>query len=399
MFGFQDYTELSKPRDLAKIFESAEYMKWRSFRDSEDSRFVSLVMPRVIARLPYGEKTKAMDVVKVWAVCGTSYCEDTPAGISAAALVALTVTATVKEKQAEGRKVTFACSCVNQDGATVLSGTAVVAAPAEKLRRPAIELAELHLQDHDHYEMLIERTKAIPPITCAVAHPCEESALEGAIDAACKGIIKPILVGPRARILDTATKAGLDIGGYELVDAAHSHDAAAKAVELVRAGKAELLMKGSLHSDEILGAVVDKEHGLRTARRISHVFIMDVPAYTETVFVTDAAINIAPDLDAKRDIIQNAVDLFNQAGFQTLPERKGHEQEDHGKTMKLTTTRDEWLRAMPDEDLLSNRKDARIEGMGAESLAGSTLASADAFGVAQRAKWIPIVRAMRIAAD
>ena len=227
----------------------------------------------------------------------------------------LTVTATVKEKQAEGRKVTFACSCVNQDGATVLSGTAVVAAPAEKLRRPAIELAELHLQDHDHYEILIERTRANPPISCAVAHPCEESALEGAIDAARKGIIRPILVGPRAKILDTAAKAGLDIGGYELVDAAHSHDAAAKAVELVRAGRAELLMKGSLHSDEILGAVVDKEHGLRTARRISHVFIMSVPTYPVPLFITDAAVNIVPDLATKVDIVQNAIDLHRGLGL------------------------------------------------------------------------------------
>ena len=227
----------------------------------------------------------------------------------------VTATVVAKDKRAEGRQVTFDCRCVNQDGATILSGTAVVAAPTEKIKRPAIELAEFEVQDHDHYEMLIERTREIPPVNCAVAHPCEESALEGAIDAARMGIIIPILVGPKAKIFDTAAKAGLDIGAYELVDAAHSHDAAAKAVELVRAGKAELLMKGSLHSDEILGAVVDKEHGLRTARRISHVFIMSVPSYPVPLFITDAAVNIAPDLTTKVDIIQNAIDLHRGLGL------------------------------------------------------------------------------------
>jgi phosphotransacetylase/acyl dehydratase len=225
------------------------------------------------------------------------------------------VTLTVREKHADGHRVTLDCNCANQDGVTILTGTAIVRAPTEKLRRSAVELAELHLQDHDHYEMLIERTRGIPPIRCAVAHPCEESALEGAIDAARKGIIVPILVGPKTKIFDTAAKAGLDISAFELVDAAHSHDAAAKAVELVRAGKAELLMKGSLHSDEILGAVVDKEHGLRTGRRLSHVFIMSVPTYPVPLFITDAAVNIVPDLTTKVDIVQNAIDLHRGLGL------------------------------------------------------------------------------------
>jgi phosphotransacetylase/acyl dehydratase len=227
----------------------------------------------------------------------------------------ITVTVTAKEKDANGRLVRFDCTCVNQDGNTVLTGTATVAAPSEKLKRPAIELAELHLQDHDHYEMLIERSKAIPPISCAVAHPCEESALEGAIDAAAEGIIIPILVGPEARIREIAAKAELDIGSYELVDAPHSHAAAAKAVELVRAGKAELLMKGSLHTDELMSEVVAKETGLRTARRISHVFIMSVPTYPAPLFITDAAINIVPDLTTKVDIVQNAIDLHRGLGL------------------------------------------------------------------------------------
>ena len=149
--------------------------------------------------------------------------------------------------------------------------------------------------------------------------PCDESSLRGVADAAEAGIIKPILVGPSAKIKAAALKHGIDIGGFELVDAAHSEAAAAKAVELIHAGKGEMLMKGSLHTDELMRSVTAKVGGLRTERRISHVFVMDVPAYSETIFVTDAAINIFPDLDGKRDIVQNAIDLYNQAGFGTSP--------------------------------------------------------------------------------
>ena len=152
-----------------------------------------------------------------------------------------------------------------------------------------------------------------------VVHPCDESSLRGAVDSAEAGIIKAILVGPAGKIRETAAKHDLDISGYEIVDAAHSEAAAAKGVELIHAGKGEMLMKGSLHTDEMMRAVTAKAGGLRTDRRISHVFVMDVPAYAETMFVTDAAINIFPDLDAKRDIIQNAIDLFNQAGFGNTP--------------------------------------------------------------------------------
>ena len=189
------------------------------------------------------------------------------------------VTITAREKQALGRLVMFDCDCINQDGVAVLTGTATVVAPGEKRKVPAVELAELSFQDHDHYEALIARNKEIPPIPCAVAHPCDESSLRGAVDAAVEGIIVPILVGPAAKIAGVAKEHGLDIAGFELVDVPHSHAAAAKAVELVRAGKAQLLMKGSLHTDELMGEVVAKETGLRTARRISHVFLMDVPTY------------------------------------------------------------------------------------------------------------------------
>ena len=171
------------------------------------------------------------------------------------------------------------------------------------------------LRPHEKYERLIAATANLAALPTAVAHPCDESSLRGAVDAAQSGMIVPILVGPRERIMAVASGLGLDIGKYEIVDAEHSQAAADKAVELVRMGKAELLMKGSLHSDEILGAVTKKETGLRTGRRISHVFVMDVPNHPQTLFITDAAVNIAPDLVAKRDIIQNAIDLFSALGL------------------------------------------------------------------------------------
>jgi len=167
------------------------------------------------------------------------------------------------------------------------------------------------------YELLLERCRAFEPIVTAVAHPCEKTALEAAIDAAAQGLIVPILVGPEAKIREVAREGGIDIGSYRIVDAPHSHAAAARAVELVRQGEAQLLMKGSLHSDEILGAVVARETGLRTGRRLSHVFIMDVPTYHKVLIVTDAAINIAPGLEEKVDICQNAIDLAIALGVKT----------------------------------------------------------------------------------
>jgi phosphate acetyltransferase len=161
------------------------------------------------------------------------------------------------------------------------------------------------------YEQLLERCHSLDPVPTAVAHPCEETALAGAIEAGGLGLITPILVGPSDKIRDIAQKHSLDLGKARIVDAPHSHAAAAKAVELVRQGEAELLMKGSLHTDELLGAVVARETGLRTGRRISHVFIMDVPTYHKVLVVTDAAINIAPALEDKVDICQNAIDLVN----------------------------------------------------------------------------------------
>ena len=165
------------------------------------------------------------------------------------------------------------------------------------------------------YDRLIARAKQVTPALTVVVHPCDETSLRGAVEAAELGIIKPTLVGPAARIHKIADEHRIQIGGFQVVDAGHSEAAATKAVELVHEGKGEMLMKGSLHTDELMRAVTSSKTGLRTARRISHVFIMDVPTYAETLFVTDAAINIAPDLDAKRDIVQNAADLFHQVGL------------------------------------------------------------------------------------
>jgi phosphotransacetylase len=164
------------------------------------------------------------------------------------------------------------------------------------------------------YERLLERCRGLAPIPTAVAYPCEETALTGALSAAKSGMIIPILVGPAATIAALAEAKGLDLRGVEVVDVADSRAAATKAVELVRTGKAELLMKGSLHSDEILAAVVAKDGGLRTGRRLSHVFLMDVPTYHKVLIVTDAAINIAPTLEDKVDICQNAIDLARSFG-------------------------------------------------------------------------------------
>jgi phosphate acetyltransferase len=165
------------------------------------------------------------------------------------------------------------------------------------------------------YDRLIAKAKSVQPAVTFVVHPCDETSLRGAIDAASEGMIKAVLVGPQQKIVATAKQCGIQLDGTTIIDVPHSEAAAAKAVELIREGKGELLMKGSLHTDELMRYVTSGSTGLRTARRISHVFVMDVPTYSETLFITDAAINIFPDLDAKRDIVQNAIDLFSETGL------------------------------------------------------------------------------------
>ncbi|MCE9658835.1 MAG: phosphate acetyltransferase [Burkholderiales bacterium] len=167
---------------------------------------------------------------------------------------------------------------------------------------------------HEKYHRLLDRCKSIPPTPTAVAHPCDAASLEGAMEAARLGLITPILVGPRARILAVAAASGLDLTGVEIVDTPHSVASAAAAVQLVREGRAEALMKGSLHTDELMSAVVQRETGLRTARRVSHCFVMDVPGHEQALIITDAAVNIAPTLEDKVDILQNAIDLAHALG-------------------------------------------------------------------------------------
>ncbi|HET7063806.1 MAG TPA: phosphate acetyltransferase [Rudaea sp.] len=167
---------------------------------------------------------------------------------------------------------------------------------------------------HQKYERLLARAKTFPAVTTAVVHPCDQSSLSAAVDAAKAGLITPILVGPRARIEALAREHGISISAYELVDAPHSVASATEAVQLVRAGKAGCLMKGSLHTDELMGAVVSREGGLRTGRRISHCFVMDVPTHDDVLIISDAAVNIAPPLEVKVDIVQNAIDLAHNLG-------------------------------------------------------------------------------------
>ena len=180
---------------------------------------------------------------------------------------------------------------------------------------PVLEApAKVEVRYHDKFNKLIEAAQKHPPAKTAIAHPCDQVSLESAVKAAALKLIEPILVGPEKRIRSVAADNSLDISGFEIVDAQHSHDSAAKAVALVREGRAEALMKGSLHTDEIMAAVVARDTGLRTSRRISHCFVMDVPNHDQPLIITDAAVNIAPDLKSKVHITQNAIDLAHALG-------------------------------------------------------------------------------------
>ena len=226
-----------------------------------------------------------------------------------------TVTVRVREKRPEGRVVVLDCDCVNQRGERVMSGVAEVRAPDEAVEIARPELDACAVQTHSQFEALFARCRGLEPVATAVVHPCDASSLGGAVDAAAQGLIRPLLVGPEAKIRAIAAAEGLDLGGLCIVDAPHSHAAAAEAVALVRGGQAQMMMKGSLHTDELMAAVVRADTGLRTERRISHVFVLDVPTYPRLLLVTDAAINIAPDLLVKRDICQNAIDLAHVLGL------------------------------------------------------------------------------------
>ena len=228
----------------------------------------------------------------------------------------ITVTVKVAKKIEETHRVIFACRASNQRGEEVITGTAEVIAPTEKISRPRVVLPEIELrQKGRRYERLIEMTRGLDPIRTAVVHPVDTPSLLGAVEAARAKLIVPVLVGPEPKIRAAAAQAGLDLAPYEIVSTEHSDAAATQAVAMARAGKVEALMKGALHTEELMRAVVDGDHGLRTARRISHVFAIDAPGYPRPLFITDAAINIYPTLKDKRDIVQNAIDLVHALGI------------------------------------------------------------------------------------
>jgi phosphate acetyltransferase len=227
---------------------------------------------------------------------------------------ALTATVTVREKRADGRLLVLDTRCVNQRGETLADGTSIVACPAARSTIERASEVDVALRRYNAFRPLFEQAAGQPAVTTAIVHPCDAESLQGALDAAAKGLIVPVLVGPEAKIRAVAGAAGLDLGGVRIVPTEHSHAAAEKAVAMARAGEVEALMKGSLHTDELMGAAVDSINGIRTARRMSHVFVMDVPTYPKPLLITDAAVNIYPDLDAKRDICQNAIDFAQALG-------------------------------------------------------------------------------------
>jgi phosphate acetyltransferase len=227
-----------------------------------------------------------------------------------------TVTVTVCHKIPKDGIVFLDCHCINQNGETIMKGRAQVIAPTEKVIVPCLEKPNVSIQMHQKYARLIDRCGKLNPIVTAVAYPCDEFSLGAVVDAAKASIIQPVLIGPASIIKSIAEEFNLDISEYLIVDAQDGQGAAAKAVELIREGKAEALMKGSLHTDELMYEVVRKDTGLRTKRRISHAFIMDVPTYHKPLIVTDAAVNIYPALEEKVDICQNAIDLAHILGVE-----------------------------------------------------------------------------------
>jgi phosphotransacetylase/acyl dehydratase len=230
----------------------------------------------------------------------------------------ITVTVTAAAKDAERHRITFDCECVNQHGEVVISGSAEVIAPTEKIKRPRAILPEVHLHDHGaHYRQLIGMAQGLAPVRTAIVHPVDQQTVRAAVEAAQAGLIVPVLVGPEARIRGAANEAGVDISPYALVATAHSHASAARAVALARRGEVEALLKSSIHAIELLHEVVVAATGLRTGRRMSHVFVIDAPTYPRLLLLTDAAMNIAPTLEEKRDIVQNAIDLAHVLGVET----------------------------------------------------------------------------------
>ncbi len=221
----------------------------------------------------------------------------------------VTLTLRAKRKAPSNNQITFGFLGTDCNGEPVLEGEAITVALNHKIRREATEIPEINLKGRPHLRLLLEMVSRLNPLRTAVVHPTQTESLSGAIEAAKANLIEPVLVGPEEKIIKAATELDIDLSPWTIVPAEHSHEAAWKAVELARAGKVDALMKGSLHTDELMHAVLDRETGLRTDRRMSHVFAFDVPTYPRALLITDAAINIYPTLEDKKDILQNAIDL------------------------------------------------------------------------------------------
>lgn len=228
----------------------------------------------------------------------------------------ITATVRVRQKQSDGRIVVLDTMCTNQRGEEVLTGNATVTAPDRQVEWPLTQRPDVSLRRHDRYQAFVEQARQSPPIRAGIVHPCSAAAIQAAIETRDLGLFEPLLIGPEAKIRAAAEAAQVSLDGCSIEPVEHSHAAAARGVELAAAGKVSVLVKGSLHSDELLGAVVQPNSGLRTERRISHVFAMDVPAYPKPIIVTDAAVNIQPTLEQKRDICQNAIDLLRALGME-----------------------------------------------------------------------------------
>ena len=227
----------------------------------------------------------------------------------------LTIRVTVATRDAAKKLLTLVCTCVNQDGQTVIDGEATVLAPTEKIERPSATLPEVRLSAAGSgLPNLLAHVAPLGTIRVAVVHPCDVLSLSAALDAQAAGLIVPVLVAPRARLEAVAREAGLDLSGIAIEDVPHSHAAAERAAEMAGRGEVQALMKGSLHTDELIAAVLAPAAGLRTKRRLSHCFLMQMPSYPRPFIITDAAINIAPTLADKADIVRNAIDLAHAIG-------------------------------------------------------------------------------------
>lgn len=227
----------------------------------------------------------------------------------------LTGTVVAREKRPQNGAVVFDCA-VRCGSVDLVSGTITVAAPNVRMQYTNLATPEIVIRRNDDFGRLLKRCEGIAPVSCAVAHPCDRESLAGAVQAAELGLITPVLIGPEAKIRAAAQAANIDLKPFRIVTTEHSHGAAAQAVAMARAGEVEALMKGSLHTDELMAAIVPSATGLRTGRRISHAFVLDVPSYPHALIITDAAINIAPTLEDKVHIVQNAIDLAKTLGVE-----------------------------------------------------------------------------------